>query len=122
MTSERFPDIEIYLLKAEANEIFDWLGTQFSKVEEQKSNSKSVQWLVDGNEVLFTLNSNKNFASLWFKVNSTPWNNDLECGRVLHAALGKEVRCSKAAWQEGDEGPAWTKLIHGEEKDFDWDK
>lgn len=119
--SERFPDIEVYVLKAEASEIFAWLNSQFSQVSEQKSNSKSSQWLVDGIEVLFTIKSNKNFSSVWFKENITPWNNDLECGRALHAALGKEVRCSKAAWQEGDEGPAWTKLIHGEEKDLDWD-
>lgn len=120
--SERFPDIEVYLLKAEASEIHDWLCTQFSQVEEKKTTAKTVLWSVDGFEVLFTLNSNKNFASLWFKENKTPWNNDLECGRTLHVALGKEVRCSNAAWQETDEGPAWTKLIHGEEKDFDWDK
>lgn len=118
--SERFPDIEVYVLKAEAAEIQNWLTSQFTQVEEQKSNTKSVQWLVDGAEVLFTLNSNKNFASLWFKQNNTPWNNDLECGRALHTALDKEVRCSKAAWKEGDEGPAWTKLIRDEEKDLDW--
>ncbi len=119
--SERFPDIEVYVLKAEASDISAWLSAQFADVSEQKSNAKSTQWLVDGIEVLYTLKSNKNFASLWFKQNTTPWNNDLECGRALHAALGNEVRCSKAAWQEGDEGPAWTKLIHGEEKDLDWD-
>jgi len=118
--SERFPDIEVYLLKAEAAEIQNWLSSQFSQVEEQKSSARSVQWLVDGMEVLFTLNSNKNFASLWFKENKTPWNNDLECGRAVHGALEKEVRCSNAAWQETDEGPAWTKLIRGEEKDLDW--
>jgi hypothetical protein len=118
--SERFPDIEVYLLKAEASEVHAWLCTHFDLVEEQKSSPKSVQWLVDSTEVLFTLKSNKNFASLWFKQNKTPWNNDLECGRALHTALGKEVRCSKAAWQEGDEGPAWTKIINGEEKDLDW--
>lgn len=120
--SERFPDIEVYLIKAEAQEVYDWLCTQFSEVEEQKSSPKSVQWLVDGKQVLLTLNSNKNFASLWFKENTTPWDNDLDCGRALHTALGKEVRCSNAAWQETDKGPAWTKLIHGEEKAFDWDK
>ena len=60
-------------------------------------------------------------SSLWFKENKTPWDNDLQCARVLHAALNKEVRCSNAAWQEGDEGAAWTKLIRGEEKDLDWD-
>lgn len=119
--SERFPDIEVYLLKAEAAEIQDWLTSQFTQVEEQKSTVKSVQWLVDGVEVLFSLNSNKNFSSLWFKQNKTPWDNDLECGRSLHAALDKEVRCSKATWKEGDDGPAWTKLIRGEEKDLDWD-
>jgi hypothetical protein len=119
--SERFPDIEVYILKAEASEIQTWLQTQFDQVSELKASAKSTLWQVDETQVLFTLNSNKNFASLWFKQNKTPWNNDLECGRALHAALNKEVRCSNAAWQEGDEGPAWTKLIHGEEKDLDWD-
>jgi hypothetical protein len=119
--SERFPDIEVYILKAEPADIQAWLTSVFKHVEEQKQNTKSVQWLVDDVQVLYTANSNKNFASLWFKENKTPWNNDLECGRALHAALGNEVRCSKAAWQEGDEGPAWTKLIRGDEKDLDWD-
>lgn len=119
--SERFPDIEVYILKAEADEIQQWLTTQFSQVEEQKTGRKTTQWLVDGMEVLFTENSNKNFASLWFKENKTPWNNDLECSRALHAALEKEVRCSNTAWKEGDEGAAWTKLIRGEEKPLDWD-
>lgn len=119
--SERFPDIEVYALKAEADEVCAWLKTQFSQVEEIKASSKMVLWRVDGVEVLFTFNSNKNFASVWFKQNKTPWNNDLECGRSLHSAIEKEVRCSNAAWQEGEEGAAWTKLIRGEEKDLDWD-
>lgn len=119
--SERFPDIEIYTLKPESNDLLNWLKTHFRHVEEVASTDKTVLWIVDGIDVLLTLNSNKNFASLWFKKNETPWDNDLECGRSLHAALGKEVRCSNAAWQEGDSGPAWTKLIHGEEKDLDWD-
>jgi hypothetical protein len=119
--NERFPDIEVYALKAEADEICAWLTTQFSQVEEIKSSAKMVLWRVDGVEVLFTLNSNKNFASIWFKQNKTPWNNDLECGRSLHSAIEKEVRCSNTAWKEGDEGAAWTKLIRGEEKDLDWD-
>lgn len=119
--SDRFPDIEVYILKAEASEIQQWLKANFTQVEEQKSGPKNTQWLVDNIEVLFTENSNKNFASLWFKKNTTPWNNDLECARSLHAALEKEVRCSNAAWKEGDEGAAWTKLIRGEEKALDWD-
>lgn len=119
--SERFPDIEVYALKPEASEVYDWLCIHFKNVEEKKSSAKSVLWLADGVEVLFTQNSNKNFASIWFKENKTPWNNDLECGRSLHSALGKEVRCSNAAWQEGEEGAAWTKLIRNEEKDLDWD-
>lgn len=119
--SERFPDIEVYILKAEASEIYDWLTSVFSQVIEQKSNAHSTLWLADNIEVLFTLKSNKNFASIWFKTNETSWHSDLECGRALHTAIGKEVRCSNAAWQEGDIGPAWTKLINGEEKDLDWD-
>lgn len=119
--SERFPDIEVYVLKPEASEIFTWLCSNFKHVEEKTSRAKSVLWLADGIEVLFTANSNKNFASIWFKNNQTPWNNDLECGRSLHSALEKEVRCSNAAWQENEEGAAWTKIIRKEEKDLNWD-
>lgn len=72
--------------------------------------------------VQFTPHAEKNFASLWFKDNHTPWHTDLDCGRAAQAALALEVRCQDSAWQEeeGDTPAGWVKLIRGEEKQFEW--
>ena len=109
--TERFPDIEIYLMKAEAAAVKEWLN---SALGEQFS----------GMDVFFTEQAEKNFSSLWFKQNRTPWLTDLDCARIAHAALGCEIRCSDSGWQEkeGDDqsGQGWIKLIRGEEKSFIW--
>lgn len=119
--SERFPDIEIYLLKVSIDQIHDWLCSFFTEVTEQSRSDKSASWTVDGMPVLYSVNSIKNFSCLWFKRNDTVWNTDLDCARAVHQALQCEVRCSGAGWQENDEGPGWIKLIRNEEKPLDWD-
>lgn len=119
--SERFPDIEIYLLKAQAQQVKDWLQQAIGPVTEKGQSKFGIEWQIDDMAMLFTPNSSKNFCSLWFKTNHTPWGDDLACARAAHEALGCEVRCSKAGWQEGDAGPGWIKLIRGEEKPLDWD-
>ena len=122
--SARFPDIEIYLLKAEADAVKNWLSNALvtsSAIEELSQSKQGIEWRAGNMEILFTANASKNFASLWFKTNQTPWDDDLACAKAAHEALQLEVRCSKAGWQEGDEGPGWIKLIRGEEKPLDWD-
>ena len=119
--TDKFPDIEIYLLKVDPSQISEWLSHQFGELTEIKHTSKSVTWQTSGMDIQFTQDVAKKFSSLWFKTNNTPWNNDLECAREAHSALGVEVRCSVAGWQEEDDQPGWIKLIRGNEKPFDWD-
>jgi len=122
--TDRFPDIEIYLMNAEADAVLGWLRTVFAQVEIRHANSESQHWLVDGMDFYFTEKAEKNFSSLWIKQNSTPWLTDLECARAAHAALACEIRCSDSGWQESEgedsAGAGWIKLIRGKEKNFIW--
>ena len=121
--TERFPDIEIYLMKAEAAAVKNWLNSALGELTEIKSGA-TCHWQFAGMDVFFTEQAEKNFSSLWFKQNQTPWLTDLDCARAAHTALGCEVRCSDSGWEEeeGDEqaGQGWIKLIRGEEKSFIW--
>ena len=122
--TEGFPDIEIYLMKAEAEPVKAWLNSALGEVLEIKANQGSYHWQVQDMDIFFNEQAEKNFASLWFKQNKTPWLTDLDCGRAAHAVLGCEIRCSDSSWEEeeGDEqaGQGWIKLIRGEEKSFIW--
>ena len=125
--TEHFPDIEIYIMKAEPVAVRQWLQDALQQpLQTLKENASSHHWQaqIDGSSMDIFLNENaeKNFASLWFKQNLTPWATDLDCGRAAHAALSSEVRCSDSGWQEEHDGdePGWVKLIRGEEKPFDW--
>ena len=121
--SERFPDIEIYLMKAEAPAVKSWLTEALGDITEVKSGA-TCHWQFDGMDIFFTEQAEKNFSSLWFKQNRTPWLTDLDCARAAHQALSIEIRCSDSSWEEeeGDEqaGQGWIKLIRGEEKGFIW--
>jgi len=125
--TERFPDLEIYLLKPDTTAIKQWLAAQLpGQLEEVKVTSGHCHWrAVDGGnrmDIFLNENAEKNFASLWFKQNLSPWNNDLECARSAHAALGTEIRCSDSSWQEdeNEDSAGWIKLIRGEEKPVSW--
>lgn len=126
--TERFPDIEIYLMKPDPQAVRQWLEQSLSgQVEELTSGAGHRHWRVTQAarvmDIFLNENAEKNFASLWIKQNDTPWNNDLDCARSAHQALGCEIRCSDSGWQEseGENGDGgWIKLIRGEEKPLRW--
>lgn len=122
--TERFPDIEIYLMKAEAALVLNWLQQTLGEVTVKNGDADTQHWQTAGMDIYFTEQAEKNFASLWIKQNKTPWLTDLECARSAHTALQCEIRCSDSGWQEneGDDqsGQGWIKLIRGEEKPFIW--
>lgn len=122
--TERFPDIEIYLLKAEASAVKAWLEQALGEpVHALTEHHWQCHYEGRTMDVFFNPNAEKNFTSLWFKQNYTPWLTDLDCGRAAHQALAIEVRCTDSSWQEeeGEENAGgWIKLIRGEEKSIDW--
>ncbi|MCD8522970.1 MAG: hypothetical protein LRY66_00675 [Saccharospirillaceae bacterium] len=125
--TEHFPDIEIYIMKAEPSAVRQWLQDALQQpLHTRKEHAGSHHWQValkgSSMDIFLNENAEKNFASLWFKQNLTPWATDLDCARAAHAALSSEVRCSDSGWQEEHDGDTsgWIKLIRGEEKPFDW--
>ena len=122
--TERFPDLEIYLLNPDADAISAWLTSVFDTGVEVVSTAPGrAHWHIGGMDVFLNDKAEKNFASLWFKQNRTPWNNDLECGRAAFTALACEVRCSDSGWQEGeseDTEGGWIKINRNGEKPFSW--
>src|SRR5690554_8065218 len=76
MTS--YPDIEIYILNASADDLATWLSTVFEQVT---PSNDGWHCLYQGKalDVQFTPKIQKNFSSLWFKQNHTPWLTDLDC-------------------------------------------
>lgn len=119
--TQRFPDIEIYLMKASADDVLRWLKQHISPLKEH-STEQGRHWVANNMDIFFHEQAEKNFSSLWFKQNQTPWNNDLECARSAHHALGCEVRCTDSSWQEDAEHSqgGWIKIIRGQEKAFTW--
>lgn len=121
---ERFPDIEIYIYKADPEQVKLWLATALAA---PLTTLGSEQWQGSYNgqplSIVFNTHAEKNFASLWFKQNNTPWNSDLDCAKAAHLALGCEIRCSASGWEEAqgeNSEDQWFKLIHGETKRFTW--
>lgn len=120
--SERYPDIEIYLMKVDPKALTTWLAAVLDDFHEHTAQLWQGSYAGQKMEVLFDPKAEKNFASLWFKQNHTPWLTDLDCARAAHAALGCEVRCQASGWseEEGETDAGWIKLIRGEEKPFSW--
>ena len=121
--TERFPDLEIYLMKADPAKVSDWLSSALGALETVKDTGSHQHWRSGGMDIFMNANAEKNFSSLWFKKNDTPWNTDLEAARAAWAALETEVRCSDSGWDEsendsGSEG--WVKLNARGEKPFNW--
>lgn len=124
-TTERFPDIEVYIKGVDTEALRAWLhdmlhatlaptGKGCWRGEGQGEHGSVVPCMImekvaDG------------FTSLSFDSEATPWPRDIDCARALHAALGGEVRCSPGSWQPGEEPECYICLKHGEESTLIWD-
>ena len=127
--SERYPDLELYVLKPTIEDIEQWLQSSFTKhnIKLTHQDQNHCQWLISGDSfempVHLTLAAIKQFASLWFKTNLTDWSTDLDAARQLYQFLSKEVRCSDSSWQDGDDESGqtgWIKINQKGEQRFEW--
>lgn len=123
--SERYPDLEIYIYKASSEALQEWLTTALGCSLEQVSPSLWRTQQPQPMSILFTPQAEKNFSSLWFKHNQTPWDNDYACAEAAHLALNTEVRCQAQSWQETEDEatsdhPNWIKFIRGQAAPCYW--
>jgi len=121
--TERFPDLEIYLMKGDAKAVAQWLQEALGELDILKDSEDHHHWRSGSMDIFMNANAEKNFASLWFKQNQTPWANDLELGRAAWEALNTEIRCSDSGWEESEGDSAdggWIKINARGEKPFSW--
>ena len=127
--SERYPDLELYILKPTIEDIDNWLQSSFPQYKREITyqDHNQCHWLISTDScempVHLSFAAVKQFASLWFKTNATEWATDLDAARQLYQFLSKEVRCSDSSWQDGeDEGgqAGWIKINQKGEQHFEW--
>ena len=120
---ERYPDIEVYIKRASAAEVIEWLAQRFG-VKQQTEKGPTVRCLLDGGDLECVIVENAvkgGFTSVWFKSADTPWETDRDCALEVHKAFSLEVRCSAGSWAEDDEDTgAWLRLTSEGETRVNW--
>ena len=127
------PDIEIYVKDILLQDILDWLNLYFTNIEfpakaaHLYANGKAVRGTIDQDEnsievIITPKAAGKDFTSLWFKQNQTPWENDEECALSLLEQADVEIRCSAAGWNEdeAENSEQWWLLRRDEKKRINW--
>lgn len=118
---ETYPDIEIYVRRAESDAIVDWLDERFG-VENRSTSGKSLACELSNPSMtcIIVEHAVGDFTSVWFKSGNTPWHTDADCGREAFARLGVEIRCSTGPWQEGADEDEWLSISDDGEQVIRW--
>jgi len=125
MTTNRHPDIEIYIKNCSVSTITDWLRSRFDNVEEQPSSSQIHNITVTHQGKILSLMIHekavgKAWTSVWFRSDSTPWERDLDCAAEASEQLHTQVRCIANGWSEGDDPDEWWRIENGAVEKIQW--
>ncbi|ATJ84213.1 hypothetical protein ACFPTY_14370 [Halomonas beimenensis] len=121
----RYPDIEVYLARADLEALNAWLVETLDAVPLAAAGKH--RWRTRGSHggveipVLLVDKAADGFASLWLDSPETPWPTDADCAREAADRLGCEVRCSLGGWQPGDDPDRFLRVLpDGSEATIDW--
>lgn len=127
------PDIEIYVKETHFQQLLNWLNKHFEKIEfpskaahlfeTGKPVKGSIGQAEKKSELIITPKAaGKNFCSIWFKQNYTPWENDEQCALSLLEEADLEIRCAAAGWEEheAENSEQWWLLRRDEKKRINW--
>lgn len=128
MNDQRHPDIEIYVKNRSLTTIESWLaslGEGFSPSLSQDSDKNTHEYTISfaGNSVAVFIHeraAGRDWTSVWFQSEQTPWIKDLDCARIAAAAMETQVRCIATGWQSGDEPDEWWKVEDQTEELIQW--
>ena len=133
MTTDRFPDIEIYAKTNNLNAILDWINSRLQATSSPRKTgfTSKLESNHKGCIIPISITPNaagKHFCSVTFDSAHSPWANDLECARDAFDYLKTEVRCSATGWSEdGDNSDSeantdeqWWKISDEGEVRTDW--
>ena len=100
------PDVEIYIKRAEVEDITTWLADHFT-VGESRQAGETIKYALgfEGKPLTCTVlpkAARGGYVSVLFEPNNTPWATDEACAEEAWEHFGLEVRCSIGGWN-GDE-------------------
>lgn len=120
-------DIEIYLYRAQAEQVEAWLTERFGPLASNpwKSLPKNAwgalaHYQGQALPIMLVAHAAGAYSSLWINSRTTPWASDLECAQEAHNALGTEARCATGSWQEDKESELWYSLRDGQLSIITW--
>ncbi|WP_421868756.1 hypothetical protein [Motiliproteus sp.] len=123
-STERHPDIEIYIKQRSVEQINAWLEAEFDQLELQQQRGQTYRYQASLNGILIPITlidrAAKDFSSLWFDSDNTRWPQDLDCARHACQQLGTEIRCIASGWKEGDEPDEWWSVKEDGEQQILW--
>lgn len=122
MTTERHPDIEVYVKNSSPRALINWL-TEISEdlsVVKSRGASHEFSCTLSGVSIPVLIEERvvgKPWLSIWFNSAQTPWQVDLDCAKAITEALNVQTRCIVDGWREGDEPDEWWRVTsEGAEK------
>ncbi|MFW1676733.1 hypothetical protein ACFVYJ_03015 [Pontibacter sp. JAM-7] len=125
MTTDRHPDIEIYIKHCSLEQIEAWLKARAEQLTTGKTQGTicHYQAIFAGQSVPVMVNEKvvgKAWTSVWFDADCTPWATDLDCAQDAAQALATQIRCIASGWQEGDDPDEWWKVENDETTQIQW--
>ncbi len=127
-STNRYPDIEIYIDTTSTADIVNWLKKIFRDIASVKSpgggKSQNFIALNPDNEqkipILIVEDARDNFSCIWFQSGDTPWLTDLECASSAGAYFDTEIRCSTGPWNEEPDSDEWYSVQGSKQSLIHW--
>lgn len=125
MTTERHPDIEVYIKDSSIPAILKWLEHRSDHIERRETRGLIHELVaqIDAVNVPVMIQERavgKAWISIWLNSSETPWNQDIDCAKEISQHLNVQTRCVVDGWQEGDEPDEWWKIDNGQQEKINW--
>lgn len=119
------PDIEIYVKRAEVEDIRRWLENNFIILEQKASGDTLKLSMTFDNQPLtctiFEKAAKGGYVSILFEPNHTPWDTDETCALDAFSFFQLEVRCSVGSWTASTEDTGgWYRFTESGKSTVNW--
>lgn len=117
-------DIEIYYKGKDLTLVEKWLTKHFGEISGPTTLGVFQQYQVTFQDQPLLIKVwpkvAKNYSSIWFDSNATPWESDIACAQDFFAHTNTNVRCVKGTWQQEEDPDLWWDISEHGEKEVIW--